>query len=184
MKLTPEIMEFSKLDLETNNSHISNYYAMKYNDFNGDMKNFLKAVTLEDHFTNTSISSKDLAIFARNCKLEQGVLPGRKYKKAVDNISGKGSRSKRQQHFDGDISLSGLPDINTTFIDLGRTTSAPITMTLLPLFQLKNITQPQLSKLGNIYYSEISPASSTTLLLTEPFQQTCNCNCRPEYEAA
>lgn len=155
MKLTPEIMEFSKLDLETNNSHISNYYAMKYNDFNGDMKNFLKAVTLEGHFTNTSISSKDLAIFAPQLANWNRVfyLEGN-IKGPVDNISGKGLKIKSGNSiFDGDISLSGLPDINTTFIDLESNnlrTNYNDLVAIIP--QLKNITQPQLSKLGNIYY--------------------------------
>ncbi len=155
MKLTPEIMEFSNLDLETNNSHIRNYYAMKYNDFNGDMKNFLKAVTLEGNFTNTSISSKDLAIFAPQLASWNRVfyIEGN-VKGPIDNISGKGMKIKSGNTiFDGDISLSGLPDINTTFIDLKSNnlrTNYNDLVTIIP--QLKNISQPQLSKLGNIYY--------------------------------
>src|SRR6185369_8559352 len=54
---------------------------------------------------------------------------------------------------DGDLALRGLPDINETFIDFKgnnlHTTYSDL-VTVIP--SLKNITQPQLSKLGNIYY--------------------------------
>ena len=33
-KFTPKIMEFNKFDLVTNRSHLTNYYSMRYNNFN------------------------------------------------------------------------------------------------------------------------------------------------------
>ncbi|MBL0144523.1 MAG: hypothetical protein IPP48_00860 [Chitinophagaceae bacterium] len=54
---------------------------------------------------------------------------------------------------DGDISLRGLPDINTTFIDFKSNdlqTNYNDLVTLVP--SLKKVTQPQLKKLGNIRF--------------------------------
>ena len=57
-------MEFKKLDLVTNKSHLKNYYAMHYNNFNEDMQDFVHTVTLEGRFENSTLNSEDLAFFA------------------------------------------------------------------------------------------------------------------------
>ena len=155
MRLTPEIMEFSNLDLETNKSHIGNYYSMRYNNFNKDMSNFLKDVTLEGRFRDTRISSDDLAIFApqlsswKRMFYLQGNATG-----AIDNFSAKNIIIKSGNTIvDGDIAMRGLPDINSTFIDFKANsfqTNYNDLVTIIPA--LKNVTQPQLSKLGTIYY--------------------------------
>jgi uncharacterized protein involved in outer membrane biogenesis len=44
------MMEFNQLDLQTNKSHIGNYYAMRYEDFNEDMSAFLHRIIVEAHF--------------------------------------------------------------------------------------------------------------------------------------
>lgn len=152
---TPEIMEFKDLDLITNNSHLRNYYSMRYNDFNADMQNFLHDVRLEGRFVDSELSSDDLAYFAPALSsLERTFYFSGNAKGPVDNISAKNLKIKSGNSFiDGDISLRGLPDINETFIDykgnLLHTTYSEL-ITIVP--SLKNITQPQLSKLGNIYY--------------------------------
>ena len=64
VKFTSEMMEFKDLDLKTNKSHLKNYYAMRYENFNDDMKGFLHNVRLEGRFTDSELSSDDLAFFA------------------------------------------------------------------------------------------------------------------------
>ena len=155
MKFTPSMMEFKDLDLITNNSHLKNYYAMRYDDFNEDMQSFLHNVKLEGRFVDSELSSDDLAFFAPELsEMKRVFYFNGKAKGTVDNISVKDLKIKSGNTFvDGDISLRGLPDINETFIDFKgnnlHTTYSDL-VTIIP--SLKNITQPQLSKLGNIYF--------------------------------
>ena len=155
MRFTPERMEFSNLDLETNKSRIGNYYSMHYNAFNDDMSNFLKNVTLEARLKNTKISSDDLAIFApelanwKRIFYVEGNAKG-----TVDNFSAKNINIKSGNTIvDGDIAMRGLPDINTTFIDFKSNslqTDYADMITIIPA--LKQITKPQFSKLGSIFF--------------------------------
>ena len=155
MRFTPGIMEFGNLDLETNNSHIGNYYSMRYDNFNKDMKNFLKDVTLEGRFKDSKLSSDDLAIFApelsswKRMFYLEGNAEG-----SIDNFSAKNIKVKSGNTIvDGDIAMRGLPDINSTFIDFKANsfqTNYTDLVTIIPA--LKNVNQPALSKLGTIYY--------------------------------
>ncbi|MEO6730467.1 MAG: translocation/assembly module TamB domain-containing protein [Ferruginibacter sp.] len=155
LKFTPEKMEFNQLDLITNKSKLGNYYAMHYTNFGKDMGNFLHDVNLQGNFVNSELSSDDLAFFAPELKSWKRVFQIKGVAKGtIDNISAKGMLIKSGNSFvDGDVSLRGLPDINKTFIDFIandlQTTYADISV-IIP--SLKNVTQPQLSKLGNIRY--------------------------------
>ncbi|MBC7890027.1 MAG: translocation/assembly module TamB domain-containing protein [Ferruginibacter sp.] len=155
MKFTPDKMEFNQLELITNKSRLGNYYVMKYNNFGKDMGNFIHDVTLEGIFTDSELNSDDLAFFAPELKSWNRVFSIKGVAKGtIDNLSAKGMLIKSGNSFvDGDISLRGLPDINKTFIDFRandiQTTYADIT-NIVP--SLKNITKPQLSKLGSIRY--------------------------------
>ena len=155
LKFTPAIMELSQLDLITNKSKLGNYYAMKYNNFGKDMGNFLHDVTLEGNFINSELASDDLAFFAPELKSWKRVFQLKGLAKGtIDNISAKGMLIKSGNSFvDGNISLRGLPDINKTFIDFEANdllTNYTDVSAIIP--SLKNIAQPQLSKLGDIRY--------------------------------
>ncbi len=63
-KLTPQIMEFSKLLLKTNNSTVNNYYAMQYKDLNTDMLNYNTNIVMNAVLHNSSVSTNDVAYFA------------------------------------------------------------------------------------------------------------------------
>ena len=75
-------------------------------------------------------------------------------KGTVDNFStDKFQVSSGNTFFSGEIGMRGLPDINSTFIDLrsdGLKTQYADLAVLIP--SLRNIKQPSLHKLGNIYY--------------------------------
>jgi hypothetical protein len=155
MKFTPELLEFKQLDLITNRSRLGNYYAMKYNNFTDDMNSFLHKVTLYGNFDNCTVNSDDLAFFAPELKnwhrtfAVKGTAKG-----TIDNLTATKMLIKSGNTIiDGDITLSGLPDIDNTFIDFKsknlQTNYADVT-TIVP--SLKQITYPQLSRLGNIHY--------------------------------
>jgi len=155
VKFTPDQMEFKDLTLETNKSKLGNYFVMRYKNFNDDLNSFLHNVTLEGNFTNAEVHSDDIAFFAPKLKTWnrlfyfQGNTKG-----TVDNLFGKKMIIKSGNTIvDGDITLKGLPDINTTFIDFKANdlqTDYNDLVTLVP--SLKKIRQPQLRQLGNIRF--------------------------------
>ncbi len=156
-KFTPTLMEFKDLDIITAKSHLRNYFAMHYNDFNDDMQDFVHAVTLDGRFNNSELSSDNLAYFAPETKSWNTLfsLSGTVYGK-VDNLIGKKMiiRAGDNNYLDGDISMRGLPDIDQTFIDFRSKelrTSYKELSRLIP--QLKEVTNPNLSAFGNIIFS-------------------------------
>ena len=154
-KFTPEIMEFKQLELVTNKSRLGNYYAMHYRTFGKDMGDFLHSISLEANFVNSQLNSDDIAFFAPELKEWKRIFEIKGVAKGpVDNLTIKKMLIKSGNSFvDGDIALKGLPDINNTFIDFEakelKTTVADIT-SILP--SLKTVTQPNLTRLGNINY--------------------------------
>ena len=119
-RFTPDIMEFNNLDLQTNNSRLGDYYAMHFNNFGKDMGDFIEKVTLELHLKNSEVYSDDIAVFAPALKSWKRIFQiSGSAKGAVQNFKAKdlnviSGNSKLQ----GDLSMAGLPDLNSTFIDL------------------------------------------------------------------
>ncbi len=155
-KFTPKLMEFNKLDLVTNKSHLSDYYAMRYNNFNDDMQDFIHDVKVEGRFQNSQVNSDDLAFFAPEVSSwkEDFLLSGN-VKGSIDNLVAKKIiiKTGTNNYFDGEISLRGLPDIDETFIDVRSNefrTNYKELVRLIP--DLKDITNPNLSALGNINF--------------------------------
>ena len=155
IKLTPELMEFNNLDLITNCSHLRDYYAMKYADFSEDFSSFIHNVILSAHFKGSTLCSDDLAIFApalrtwhRTIELE-GDATG-----ALDNFSAKNMKIQSgNTYLEGNISMRGLPDINTTFIDFESKqlrTNYKDMVAIVP--QLRNVQNPAIYKLGAVSF--------------------------------
>ncbi|MEO6638204.1 MAG: translocation/assembly module TamB domain-containing protein [Ginsengibacter sp.] len=155
-KFTPHLMEFKNLDLYTNKSHLTNYYAMRYNSFNKDMGDFVHAVNVEGHFENSELNSDDLAFFAPEARTWKQVfhLNGNA-KGTIDNFTAKKMiiSAGEKNYLDGDISLRGLPDIDNTFIDFRsremRTTYNELAK-LIPA--IRTITNPRLAAFGDINF--------------------------------
>jgi hypothetical protein len=155
LKFTPDIMEFNNMALVTGKSRLGNYYAMSYEDFTGDMSDFLHSVKLAGKFENSRLHSDDIAFFAPELKTWNRIVEiTGSAKGTVDNLVAKKMLIKTGNTIvDGDLTLRGLPDIKTTFIDFkanNLSTNYNDLITLVP--SLKNITQPRLSKIGNITF--------------------------------
>ncbi|MEO6136810.1 MAG: translocation/assembly module TamB domain-containing protein [Ginsengibacter sp.] len=155
-KLTPAMMEFKNLDLVTNKSHLKNYFAMHYKSFNEDMQDFVHAVTLDGHFLDSKLSSDDIAYFAPATKSwnQDFLLNGTAHGK-VDNMTAKNIviSAGENNYLEGNLSLRGLPEIDETFIDFRAKelrTSYNELAKIIP--DLKGITTPQVSTLGNIKF--------------------------------
>jgi len=155
-KLTPQIMEFAKLDLVTPNSHLQNYYAMKFTDFKKDFANYIHKVNMEARFNNSTINSNDLAFFAPET---------RSWKTSI-NISGVGNgtvddldiknlflRAGQNTTISGQLALKGLPDVDNMIIDFSPgTLFTNYRDASLIIPALTAITSPSLPSLGNVQF--------------------------------
>ena len=148
-KMSPVEMEFTELDLVTNNSHLQDYYTMQYEDLS-DMSDYVNAVTMRARFRNTRISSDDIAFFApplSSWKTElivSGRVDGPVSRLSADSLNVKGGNNTR---FSGNVNMRGLPYINETFIDFSAkelTTSGQDLRQFLPVLKTVNTIRTDL----------------------------------------
>lgn len=156
LKFTPEMMEFSQLDLQTNKSRLSNYYAMRYADFNKDMRNYISNVMMDARFKASVLSSDDLAFFAPALSSMKKViyLEG-DARGTVENFTAKNMKLHTgSSFFDGNVSMSGLPDIKSTFIEVKANQFKSNHSDLSDIVpSLKQLRKPSLARLGSITYT-------------------------------
>jgi len=152
----PKGMIFKNMDIVTPHSHLSNYYAMRYSEFNNDMSDYLKKVKMEGRFTNSTLSSVDIAYFAPELKdLNKVIRMNGNVSGTVDNLTAKGFNLQygKDSRLDGDIRLTGLPDIDKTFIDFHSNdfrTTYKDAVSFVPA--IKDITNPKLEELGYLRF--------------------------------
>ena len=155
IKFTPKIMEFKKLDLEINNSHIGDYYAMHYESFNDDMIDFITKVKIEGNLKNSIVSSDDISIFAPELKewkksfQVNGEMIG-----TIDNFKcNKIDIKTDKSTIKGNLIMKGIPNIDSTFIVFnseGSQTNTEDLSSIIP--SLKNIKSSYFKKLKNLYF--------------------------------
>lgn len=155
MKVTPTMMAFNDLDILTNKSRIGNYYTMTYKNFNADMSDFLHSIRLEGRFVNSKIHSDDIAFFAPELKSWNRLIYFNGHAEGpIDNLTAENFTLKSNNTtVTGDISLKGLPDIYSTFIDFRSRdlqTNYTDIVTLIPY--LKTINKVRLNTLGRIRF--------------------------------
>ncbi len=156
VKMTPQLMAFSQLYIRTAKSEIKDYFAMKYDDFS-DMDDFIHKITMEARFADAQINSDDIAFFAPDAGTWKkqirvdGLVRG-----TVDELNGRemNIRAGRKTYLNGDISLSGLPDIDQTFIDFKANdfgTTYDDVVKFVP--SVKTITGVHLEKINYLHFS-------------------------------
>lgn len=149
-RMHPEAMEFAKLDLQTNKSHLQDYFAMRYNSFD-DLQFFISRVRMEADFKDATLHSDDIAYFATTLKdWKREIRVTGKAKGTVDNLTAKKLEIEagKDTYLNGNITLKGLPDIEETYIDFEANdfrTHYQDAITLIP--DLKDIKQPRLDLL-------------------------------------
>ncbi len=154
-RFTPQIMELSALDLQTNKSKIGPYYAMKYKDFNEDFNDYISSVTMVGNFKDSKVYSDDIAFFAPELKdwnkelTLSGNCVGTVENFTVKNLNAKGGIGTS---LIGNLNMKGLPDINTTNILFENGTLQTNYFDLGFIPALKDIKSPNLAALGNIIY--------------------------------
>ncbi|HEY5967637.1 MAG TPA: translocation/assembly module TamB domain-containing protein, partial [Chitinophagaceae bacterium] len=155
-KLTPHEMSFDKLEIKTNNSVIRDYFSMKYEDFN-DMNDFITKIRMQARFENAEIDSEDIAFFAPAAKTwDKKIKISGLARGTVDDLFGNEMtiQAGNNTYLNGDISLTGLPDINKTFIDFKansfRTTYGDAA-TFVPA--IRKITMPNLKSISYLDFN-------------------------------
>jgi len=155
MKMTPQGMAFSNMEIRTNRSVLKNFYSMSYNDMD-EMDDYIHNVRMAAVFEDSYVDSDDIAFFAPALKSwKKKINLSGKIRGTVDDWVGRDMRVEAGSStlLNGDISMTGLPDINRTFIDFRandfRTTYADA-LTIVP--SLGKVTAPDLRKIGYVHF--------------------------------
>ncbi len=155
-RLTPGIMEFKGLDIRTEKSHITDYYAMHYKDFNKDMGEYVEKVIMDARLHNAEVSSDDVAYFAPelNSWKRTVLIGGRYYGTVADfNINNLFIRTGSTTYLSGNLTMRGLPNVDKTTINLSnaniQTNNVDISFLYPPL---RTLTQPNMPALGNVRF--------------------------------
>lgn len=148
--LHPQAMEFNNLLLQTNNSTLKDRFVMRYKKMS-DLGDFIHLVKLESNFTESEIDSDDLAFFAPALGTwKKNITLAGKIRGTIDELKAENLivQAGKNTLLNGDITLSGLPHINETFIDFiakDFKTTYSDAVTLVP--QIRKITKPDLAKI-------------------------------------
>lgn len=154
-KMHPQGMEFANLDIQTNKSHLRNYFAMHYQQFD-DMSDFIEKVRMEGVFTNTELQSDDIAFFAPEVATwKKRIVINGAVKGSVANLTAKDILVKAGANtiLKGDLKIAGLPDIDKTLIDFKAndfSTTYNDAVAFIP--QLKKVTDVNLKRLQRIRF--------------------------------
>lgn len=145
-------MEFNNLLVRTNKSLLRNYFALRFEQFGHDMSEFITHVRMDGAFENSELHSDDIAFFAPELKdwNDRITIKG-KVRGTVDHLKGTDVviTTLKQTVLDGNFTLDGLPDINSTFLDLKANrlqTSYNDAVAIYP--DLRKVTYPAISQLS------------------------------------
>jgi len=146
-------MEFHQLKIETPYSKIGDFFAMRYLRFNHDMNHFIDHIQMEGNLLNSKLHTKDLAFFApalspyNEAIFINGLIQGK-----VNNLISRNLtiNNNGATTINGKIAIQGLPDVDKIKYDL-LLNSSKIEYNLLAKIipDIKNVTMPKLSLLGN-----------------------------------
>jgi hypothetical protein len=156
-KLTPQIMEFTKMDLRTAKSRLGDYYAMKFKDFNHDINYYVEKIVMDARFKNSVVNSDDIAFFAPDLKTwkKQFELSG-KFAGTVEDfkVNDLLLRAGTTMYANGNLAMKGLPHIDNTNINFTSGTfqaSYGDMIAIVP--SLKGIKNPDIAALGNLRFA-------------------------------
>jgi len=153
----PKAMIFNDLSIKTQKSHVRNFFAMYYDDFLDDMNDFISNVRLDGRFDDASISSDDIAYFAPELSdWKKQIRVSGLGSGTIDNLKGNKLVIEAGQNtfLNGDLSLTGLPYIDKTFITFNaRELRTNYTDAVVIVPELKQITQPDLKAIKWLRFS-------------------------------
>lgn len=120
----PQMMECSNLDLQLNESRLTNYYCMQFNSMD-DFKDFETKVKLTSDFKNTIISTDDISFFAPNLKnKKQKIIVNGYVSGTLNDLFTKDIKLRTDgSDISGSLRVSGLPNADNMLIDFSTTGS-------------------------------------------------------------
>lgn len=155
LTMTPQGMAFNNMDLVTNRSTIRNSYSMSYNDMD-DLGDYIHKVRMTANFDDSYIDSDDIAFFAPAlASWKKKITLKGKVRGTVDDLVGREMviEAGTSTMLNGDITLTGLPDIDQTFIDFKandfRTTYGDA-VTIVPA--MRRVTAPDLKRIHYVNF--------------------------------
>jgi len=155
-RVTPQIMEFAKMDMQTNKSRLGDYYAMKYKAFNDDFSDYINKVLMDARFKDAKVNSDDIAFFApelQSWKKEVALSGNFNGTVASFNVKNFFAKAGSTTYMSGSLAMKGLPDINKTIIDFNngvfKTNYNDISI-FAPA--IKQVHVPDLASLGDILF--------------------------------
>lgn len=155
VKMTPQEMAFSNMEIITNRSTIRNYFSMSYNDMD-ELGDYIHKVKMAAVFDDSYVDSDDIAFFAPKLgSWKKKISLQGKVRGTVDDIVGKDMliQAGSSTILNGDISMTGLPDIEKTFIDFKANDFRTIysdAVTIVPA--IRKVTSPDLSKIQYVNF--------------------------------
>ncbi|SMO84647.1 translocation/assembly module TamB domain-containing protein [Solitalea koreensis] len=156
VKYSPKEIEINKLQLITPNSNIGNYLAFRFKKIS-DFNHFVSKVYMDGHFKKSRVNFKDISFFApaiKNYTLD--VKLDGKIKGTVTDLKARGLDiyTGEKTHIKGDFSIKGLPEINSTQMDMTfeqLNTNNEEVNNVFRSIDLKDVQLPELlNKLGDI----------------------------------
>ena len=161
-KISDKELSFPNLHIRTFNSEVHGEYAMLFNDYS-DFSDFIKKVHLKAKFENSKVAVRDIAFFATILfpVEKQFMINHAEVRGTVSNLKGKNLdlQYATRTHFIGDLSFSGLPEFDETYIDLlvkdlKSSYSDLKTLPSYPFVKGQTIYIPeQVAGLGNIHFN-------------------------------
>lgn len=158
--MAPGRMEFEGLSIKSDSSDIHADIRFDYSDMD-DFQEFITNVRWKSDFAKSKIHFGDLTYFASELSnLNRGVEVSGKFSGTVDRFKGKqvNLRYSDNTYFRGNISMSGLPDFEETYMEikvdqLGFNKRDIETIPAWPFDSLKLIRLPeQIAHLGNVVF--------------------------------
>lgn len=155
MRFYPKKMEFNNLYLKTDRSLLKDYFAMNFKNI-ASMNDFIHAVTMEGDFHDSHVHSDDIAFFAPAIKdWNRNIKINGQAKGTVDALAGKNLTVEAGSNtfVNGDVTIVGLPDINSTYINLKANdlrTTYNDAVSFIPM--LRTVTTPDIRSLSYVRF--------------------------------
>ncbi|MBU6157893.1 MAG: translocation/assembly module TamB domain-containing protein [Bacteroidetes bacterium] len=150
-------MEFHQLRLKTDYSMLTDFFAMRYRDFNYDMNHFISQVVMEGNFKNSRLNTKDIAFFAPALKeVEEKINLSGYIKGILPELKGKNilASAGTRTLLEGDMLLKGLPETDRLYFDIeARRLNSNYADLIHYAPAVKTIKTPDIAKAGNLAFS-------------------------------
>ncbi len=161
LTITPQSFSFKNLAIKTPDSELNLNMGFNYKNFNKDFKDIENKVDMFYLIAQSRLNIKDLSYFVHDFKgMNYPIELSADIKGKINNLKGKNIilRSGKHTYFKGGLTLTGLPNINETFVNADiqelYTCKNDLESIRLPdNSESKYIRIPnELTKLGNIRY--------------------------------